>query len=387
MSVLLSAARLLTPGGVGSPGWVLLDGNRIADVGEGAPPRRPDHALAGTLAPGFVDAHVHGGGGASYDAGDPDEAARVAATHAAAGTTTVMASLVSAAPSELAATMQRLAPLVADGLLAGIHLEGPWLSPRHRGAHALSALSLPTAADVDRLLDVGSETLRMVTLAPELPGAWDAVRRLADSGVVAAVGHTDATYDQTRAALDAGASAGTHLFNGMRGVHHREPGPVTALLEPAAGDCWLELVADGVHLHPAMLRAVAAAAPDRVVLVSDAMAAASASDGDYRLGALEVTVREGVARLASGNGAGAIAGSTLTMAAAVRHAVQQAGWPLALAVRAATTHPARMLGLEGASGPRLPVGSIEPGFAADLVVLDDDLCVDRVMRDGAWLND
>ena len=385
MSVLLSTPRLLTPDGDASPGWVLLDGDRITDVGEGPPPRRADHALTGTLVPGFVDAHVHGGGGASYDAGDVDEAATVAATHAAAGTTTVMASLVSAAPSELAATMERLAPLVTGGLLAGIHLEGPWLSRRHRGAHDRSALTLPTPADVDRLLDVGRETLRMVTLAPELPGALDAVRRLADSGVVAAVGHTDAAYAQTRAALDAGARAGTHVFNGMRGVHHREPGPVTALLEPAANDCWLELVADGVHLHPAMLRAVAAAAPDRVVLVSDAMAAAGASDGDYRLGALEVTVRDGVARLASGSGSGAIAGSTLTMAAAVRHAVQQAGWPLALAVRAATAHPARMLGLDGSNGPRLPVGSIEPGFAADLVVLDDDLHVDRVMRDGAWL--
>lgn len=385
MSVLLSAPRLLTPDSDASPGWILLDGHRITDVGEGPPPRRPDHALAGTLVPGFVDVHVHGGGGASYDGGDPDEAATVAATHAASGTTTVMASLVSAAPTVLAATMERLAPLVADGLLAGIHLEGPWLSQRHRGAHDRSALMLPTAADVDRLLDVGHEILRMVTLAPELPGALDAVRRLADAGVVAAVGHTDATYDQTRAALDAGARAGTHLFNAMRGVHHREPGPVTALLEPASNDCWLELVADGVHLHPAMLRAVAAAAPDRVVLVSDAMAAASASDGDYRLGALEVTVRDGVARLASGNGSGAIAGSTLTMAAAVRHAVQEATWPLALAVRAATAHPARMLGLDGANGVRLPVGSIERGFQADLVVLDDDLCVDRVMRDGAWL--
>ena len=386
MTVLLSAPRLLTPVDIRSPGWVLLDGDRIVDVGEGRPPRRPDHVLDGTLVPGFVDAHVHGGGGASYDSGDPDEAATVAATHAASGSTTVMASLVSAAPTDLAATMQRLAPLVADGVLAGIHLEGPWLSDRHRGAHDRSALTHPTGADVDRLLDVGRETLRMVTLAPELPGALDAVRRLADGGVVAAVGHTDATYDQTRAALAAGARAGTHLFNGMRGVHHREPGPVAALLEPASHECWIELVADGIHLHPAMLRAVAAATPRRVVLVSDAMAAAGASDGDYRLGTLEVRVRDGVARLATHDGSGAIAGSTLTLAAAVRHAVQEADWPLELAVQAATAHPARMLGLDGAGGTRLPVGSIAGGFRADLVVLDDDLRVDRVMRSGAWVS-
>jgi N-acetylglucosamine-6-phosphate deacetylase len=212
----------------------------------------------------------------------------------------------------------------------------------------------------------------MVTLAPELPGGLDAVRALTAAGVVAAVGHTDATYDQTRAALDAGASVGTHLFNAMRGLHHREPGPVTALLEHP--DAFVELIADGVHLHPAVLRLAAGRKSHLAVLVTDAMAAAAAGDGDYELGALSVEVRDGVARLVSN---GAIAGSTLTMASAVRFAVQSGGLPIEEAVRAATTTPAAMLGLER-------VGALRPGYRADLVVLDEHLDVLAVLDRGSW---
>jgi N-acetylglucosamine-6-phosphate deacetylase len=213
----------------------------------------------------------------------------------------------------------------------------------------------------------------MVTLAPELRGGLDAVRRLAASGIVAAVGHTDATYDVARAALDAGASVGTHLFNAMRPLHHREPGPVAALLEHP--DAHVELIADGVHVHPAALRLAAGAKPHRTILVTDAMAAAAAQDGDYRLGRMTVTVREGVARLREG---GAIAGSTLTMAAAVRYAVQVAGLPIQDVVRAATSSPATLLALDR-------VGSLRPGFRADLVVLDEHLAVQRVLHRGRWV--
>jgi N-acetylglucosamine-6-phosphate deacetylase len=262
---------------------------------------------------------------------------------------------------------------VDAGLLAGIHLEGPWLSPRYAGAHEPSLLTTPRATDVDRLLEAGRGHVRMVTLAPELDGALDAVARLAREGVVAAIGHTDATYDEARAALDAGARAGTHLFNAMRGLHHREPGPVAALLEDE--EARIELVADGVHVHPSVLALAARAKPDRVVLVTDAMAAAAAADGDYRLGRLEVHVREGVARLAQ---SGAIAGSTLTMGHAVRYAVTVAGLPLLEVVRAASSAPADLLGIER-------VGRLDPGAFADLVVLDDDLEVRRVMRRGRWV--
>lgn len=373
--MLLAAQYVLTPAQDLAPGWVELAGDRIVATGAGSPPRPPDLDLgAGTLAPGFVDLHVHGGGGASYDEGTAEAAATVAATHLARGTTTVAASLVTDSPERTARAVRELAVLVAEGLLAGVHLEGPWLSPLHAGAHRRELLSDPTPAAVDALLAAGDGAVRMVTIAPELPGGIEAVRRLAAAGVVVAIGHTDASYDVTRAAIDAGARMGTHLFNAMRPLHHRDPGPVGALLD---GPADVELVADGVHLHPAVLRTVFAARPGRCVLVTDAMAAAGLGDGDHRLGGAAVEVRDGVARLADGDGRGALAGSTLTLDAAVRHAVR-AGVPLLEAVTAATTTPARAWRLDD-------VGALEPGRRADLVVLDEHLEVARVMRAGAWV--
>jgi len=374
--VIVSAAHVVTPARILAPGWLLLDGARIVEVGEGEAPRPPDAALGDvTVVPGFVDIHVHGGGGASFDAGAADAADVVAVTHLAHGTTSMAASLVSDTPDRMARAVRELAGLVDDGRLAGIHLEGPWLSPRRSGAHQPGALSHPDPADVDSLLAAGDGAVRMVTLAPELPGGLDAVRRLDAAGVVVAIGHTDATYDEARAALDAGARVGTHLFNAMRPLHHREPGTVGALLDSTAA---VEVIADGVHLHPAVLRTAFASAPGRCILVTDAMAAAGAPDGDYRLGPMEIEVRVGVARLADGTGSGAIAGSTLTMDAAVRYAVRTAGLPLLDVVHAASTTPAATWGLD-------EVGALAPGRRADLVVLDAGLDVVRVMRAGAWL--
>ena len=372
--MLISAGRVITPARVLAPGWVLVDGDRIADVAPGDPHRPPDLDLpTATITPGYVDAHVHGGGGASFGSGDPEQAATVARTHLAHGTTTMMASLVTDEPAALTRSVRRLAELVEEGLLGGLHLEGPWLSPKHAGAHNSDLLTEPTPRQLEALVEAGGGHLLMVTLAPELSGGLDAVRRLSAAGVVAAIGHTDATYDLTRAALDAGASVGTHLFNAMRGLHHREPGPVVALLEH--GDAYVEVIADGVHLHPSVLRLAALRKPQLTLLVTDAMAAAGASDGDYELGPMAVEVRDGVARLA---GTSTIAGSTLTMAAAVRFAVQEAGLPIQEAVRAATASPAAMLGLDG-------VGALRPGSSADLVVLDADLDVLRVLRRGQWV--
>lgn len=373
--MILTASQVVTPARILAPGWLLLDGDRIAEIGEGAPPRAADLDLGyATVVPGFVDLHVHGGGGATFDTGTADAADVVAATHLAHGTTTMAASLVTDTRERMIAAIGELARLVQDGRLAGVHLEGPWLSPHRSGAHQPGSLTTPDPGSVDALLAAGDGAVRMVTLAPELPGGIDAVGRLVDAGVLAAIGHTDATYDEARAALDAGARLGTHLFNAMRPLHHRDPGPVGALLDSPVD---VELIADGVHLHPAVLRTVFAAKPGRCILVTDAMAGAGAADGDYALGQMAVEVRDGVARLADGSGSGAIAGSTLTMDAAVRFAVATAGLPLLDVVHAASTAPARAWGLAD-------VGALEAGRRADLVVLDEGLEVVRVMRAGVW---
>ena len=376
--MLLTAGRVITPARIFAPGWVHVEGEQVSEVGPGEPPRPADLDLgAATVVPGFVDAHAHGGGGASFNTdaglGAAEAAATVIEAHLQHGTTTLMASLVTDTPDAMLRSVGELAALAADGALAGVHLEGPWLSPQHSGAHDRSLLTDPAPALVDALLEAGDGQVRMVTLAPELPGGLDAVRRLTAAGVVAAIGHTDATYEVARAALDAGATAGTHLFNAMRGLHHREPGPGAALLEHP--DAYVELIADGVHLHPAVLRLAASGKPHLTVLVTDAMAAAGAGDGDYRLGPMAVEVRDGVARLAE---TGAIAGSTLTMSGAVRYAVVEAGLAIEDVVRAATSTPAALLGLDR-------VGALRPGYWADLVVLDDALSVVRVMRRGQWV--
>lgn len=370
----LTGARLVTGAAEVPDAWVEVRGERVHAVGQGpdAPAGSPRIDARGMLLlPGLVDIHQHGGGGGAYAEG-VGSATRAALFHRSRGTTTALASLVSAPVPVLADQVEALVPLVRDGLLAGIHLEGPWLNPARRGAHAAEALALPSRADVDRLLSAGHGGIRMVTVAPELPDGLAAVEQLAAAGVVVAVGHTDATYAETREALRRGAGVGTHLCNAMRPVHHREPGPVVALLESGAA---VELVADGVHLHPAVLAdLVALAGPGRAVLVTDAMAAAGMPDGRYRLGDRDVTV---VDRVATGPD-GQIAGSTVTLAEALRFAVTVAGVPLQEAVAAATLTPARVLGLTD-------VGDVVPGVRADLVLMTEELSVASVLHRGEWV--
>ncbi|WP_241973077.1 MULTISPECIES: N-acetylglucosamine-6-phosphate deacetylase [unclassified Cryobacterium] len=371
-SMLLAARAVIAPDAVHTPGWVDIRAGLIVACGAGEPPRPPDQVFEqSTLAPGYVDIHTHGGGGSSFNDADTDAAvARITATHRAHGTTTMMASLVTGPLDEFERTVAALAGLVERGVLAGIHLEGPWLSPAHRGAHDESLLREPDTETVDRLMRAGRGTVRMVTIAPELEGGLAAVTQIAGHGAVAAIGHTDANYDLTRQAIAAGATAGTHVFNAMRQIHQREPGPALALLEDP--NVFAELIADGVHLHPAVVRFIIES-PSRPVFVTDAMAAAGADDGAYKLGGLDVSVADGVARLADGT----IAGSVLTLSEAVRYAVHTAGVPLAVAVRAATQNPADMIGLPDR-------GRLAAGLRADLIVLDAGLCVTATMQAGVW---
>ena len=377
--MLLIAATVITGDELLQPGWLQVEGGSVTAVGAGNPPRAADVDLGEAIVvPGFVDMHVHGGGGGAFPTGEQDQAKVAVELHRRHGTTSSVASLVTASPADLLRTVAVMAELTQDGLLAGTHLEGPWLSNERPGAHEQPQLRDPDPAELDRVFAAGRGTIRMVTLAPERPRGLDAVRRVVDAGAIAAVGHTDATYDQARTAIEAGATVGTHLFNAMRPVHHREPGPVIALLEDPR--VTVELITDGVHLHPALYRDVASVAgPGRVALVTDAMAAAGMADGAYRLGALDVTVAGGVARI---TGSDTIAGSTATMDHIFRYAVAHAGLPFLDAVRAAvrqtSTIAAAVLGLDD-------VGRLTPGRRADLVVLDGGLQLRAVMRAGDWI--
>ena len=360
----LSADKVITPDGVLEPGWVEVADGRITAVESGVPERSDLHGSV--IVPGFVDIHCHGGGGASFDSADSEECARGAAYHRERGTTTLVASLVTAAPDDLERRAAVLSELTEDGIVAGVHYEGPFLSVARKGAHDPALLRDPDPATVGRLLKVPH--VRMMTIAPELDGGLDALRRVRDAGAIPAVGHTDATYEVTLGAVGAGARVATHLFNGMRPLNHREPGPILALVE--APDVVVELIGDGVHLHPAVVAHIArTTGSERTALVTDAIAAAGMSDGEYELGGLGVEVRDGVARLSGG---GSIAGSTATAATVFRRAVLASGLPLADAVRMASTTPAELLGLDDR-------GVIAPGFRADLLVLDEDLTVREVL--------
>ncbi|NJP66018.1 N-acetylglucosamine-6-phosphate deacetylase [Streptomyces spiramenti] len=371
----LTGARVVLPTGVVEDGRVTVADGRIVTA---RPEDEPTHDLTGHwVTPGFVDMHVHGGGGASFSAGTVEEARTVIGTHRAHGTTTMVASTVTGDLADLARQAGTLSELVEDGELAGLHFEGPFISAHRCGAHQPSLLRDPDPADVRKLVDAARGTASMVTLAPELPGGLESVALLRDLGVLAAVGHTDGDYDVVRRAVDAGASVATHLFNAMPPLAHRAPGPVAALLEDER--VTVELIDDGTHLHPAALRlAFHRAGADRVAFITDAMGAAGMGDGRYPLGPLEVDVTDGVARLVEG---GAIAGSTLTLDRALRRAVTVDGIGVADAVRALAGTPARMLGVDDR------VGSVEVGKDADLVVLDDGFRVVGVMRKGRWLRE
>jgi N-acetylglucosamine-6-phosphate deacetylase len=375
--MLLAAGTVVTAEHAG-PGWLEIDGDTLTEVGAGRPPRVPDVDLGDrVVVPGFVDIHVHGGGGGSFTDLDPDSARRAVWFHREHGTTTTLASLVTAAPAELLAGVAMLAEMAANGLIAGIHLEGPWLSERRCGAHEPTQLRDPDPAELRQLLAAGGGAIRMITLAPERSGALDAIRTITDIGAVAAVGHTDTDLAGALAAIEAGATVATHLFNAMRPIHHRDPGPVVALVNDPR--VTTELILDGTHLDPNLYRMVSAASPDHVALVTDAMVAAGSADGRYRLGGLAVTVAGGVARLERN---GSIAGSTATMDRVFAAAVAAQPLPrpeaLVVAARHAATVPARAIGLSR-------VGTLAAGQRADLVVLDPDLTVHRVLTAGRWL--
>jgi N-acetylglucosamine-6-phosphate deacetylase len=368
--------RILGPDGGLRDGAVEVAGGRIVAVHAWP---LPDDAPRTLVVPGFVDLHVHGGAGAEFVGAGEDALRDILGLHARHGTTGLLATTLSAPPTRLrdaVASLARARHVTGGAEVLGIQLEGPFLSDVRRGAHDPRHLRPPDPREIDALLRAGDGAVRLVTLAPELPGGLAAVEQVVAQGVVAALGHTDATYAQAVAAVEAGARHATHLFNGMRPLHHREPGIAAAALEAPEVTC--ELICDGRHVHPAALRLAHALKGTRgVALVTDAMRAAGVGDGRYGLGDLAVRVRGGRAELEDGE---ALAGSTLTMDAAVRHAVWAMSVSLGDAVAMASAVPARVLGLEDRKG------AIAVGFDADLVVLDDALEVVRVMVGGRWVD-
>jgi N-acetylglucosamine-6-phosphate deacetylase len=371
-TVLLAAARVAAPDRILEPGWIRLRGGRIDAVSAGLPPPGESVVDLGRrmIAPGFIDLHVHGGHGAQVNSAHAEETAlavrRMAAFHTRHGTTALVATTVSDTPERTLAAVRGVAaatgahPGVATVL--GSHLEGPWISPHRAGAQDPRALRDPDPAELARLLEAAGGTIRMITIAPELPGAFPAIAAMIAAGVQASVGHTDADHDTVARAFDDGVRHVTHLFNAMPPMAHRAPGPAgAALSRPGIS---VELIADGHHVHPAML-AIAAQAVSTPVLVTDSTPAAGLAAGRHLLGAVPVVVHDGLVTLA-GDGH-TIAGSTLTMERAVATLVGS-GVSLPAALRAASTAPADVLGLPGK-------GRLAAGADADLVVLEPDLTV------------
>jgi N-acetylglucosamine-6-phosphate deacetylase len=392
---LILRGRVVTGSMDVADGVVAVDGGRITYVGPAADfagPGSPD-AADRILLPGLVDLHCHGALGADFSEGSVEGARSAARYLHSRGTTTLLASLVTGSPEHLVRNLTALRTVADEGLIAGSHLEGPFLASGQCGAHDPALLLEPDPRLVAELLDVAGASLASMTLAAELPGASGLVDLLAPRGVIPSLGHT-AADNNTAAGFLQHAAAGlagpanptgrlrptvTHLFNAMPSLHHRSPGPVSASLSAArAGNAVVELIADGVHLAPETVRLVFdLVGAENIALVTDSMAATGLQDGQYRLGSLAVTVDQGVARV---DGTGAIAGGTSTLLDVVRSTVA-AGVALQDAVLAATAVPASVLGLSSQAG------DLREGMPADVVVVDADLNLAGVLRRGEWVTE
>src|SRR5215472_5574826 len=387
-TITIRADRALTPFEEIQDAVIVVQGSKISAVGQRGTvelPRRGSQidARGRTVVPGFVDVHIHGAGGHDVMEGTREALEIIAATVAAHGTTSIVATTVTASEME---TLERVA-CVAKFILQssehpvreltaeilGIHFEGPFISPTRRGVHPAKWIVPPSRELLAQLLAEARGTAQILTLAPELPGALDLVRDGRKAGLVVSLGHTDATYEQTEAAIAAGASHAAHVFNAMRPFSHRGTGVLGAVLTSPKVSA--ELIADGVHVDETAMRIlVNLKTSERVILVSDGISATGMPDGKYQLGMFEVKVSGGVAR----NAEGKLAGSTLTLDRALRNIVSL-GVPLMAGVQMITANPARQIGL----GARK--GVLARGTDADLVFLDDKLEVSGVMTRGAGL--
>jgi len=404
------ASRIFTPQEQLADSVILTENGRITAIGHRDEVKIPsgaiDYVAAGmTVVPGFVDVHIHGAGGHDVMEATPAALDCITSTVARYGTTSILATTVTASVDETCRSLQGIAeyirahekreniePNVVPGVepnndqqnpapatpdlaaeILGIHLEGPFISKARRGVHPPDAIARPSVEILEKFRAASDGLIRIITIAPEIPGALDLIRYAVTHGIVASIGHTDANFEQTQAAIQAGARHSVHFYNAMRPFSHRDPGVIGAILtEP---DVTAEVIADGIHVAgPAIQVLLGTKGFDTVLLASDATAATGMPDGNFRLGNFEVIVKDGVCR----NAEGKLAGSTLTLDRALRYIVAL-GVPLIDAVRMATILPARRISLAGKKG------ILAVGADADLVVLTPDLRIVGAMTRGAGL--
>ncbi|HEY3054918.1 MAG TPA: N-acetylglucosamine-6-phosphate deacetylase [Thermoanaerobaculia bacterium] len=365
--------RAFVDGAIKDDILVALRGPTIVDVMQIAVPPAATDRVRGLIVPGFIDIHVHGGDGADFTDGDPDANERILDFHAKHGTTAMAATTLSASRADLQKAVKAIAETAINAAtgaeICGIHLEGPYINPRNAGAQNTASIRPSDIQEMTTLMSEAPRLRFMMTIAPEIDGARALIEHFRGR-VLFAIGHTGGMFADAVAALEWGASHFTHLFNAMTGMHHREPGVVGAALESV--NATAELIADGVHVHPAVLRIACTAMPNRIALVTDAIRATGMAEGKYKLYDYEVTVADGTARLANGT----LAGSVLTMAAAVQNMVELAGIPIEKVIPMATEIPARILGVADRKG------KLENGYDADVVILTEKFEMERVFAGG-----
>ncbi|HEV2237787.1 MAG TPA: N-acetylglucosamine-6-phosphate deacetylase [Ktedonobacterales bacterium] len=380
MRLTLRGARLVDALSDRPAADLVIEAGKIRAAGRVREPLGPALDVAGLIVtPGFIDVHTHGGGGCNLHTTDAEEIVRYGRWAAGTGTTGFLIAVVGVAdglPAEqlraatVAITASVAAPAGAEAL--GIHLEGPYISPQHRGAHALAWLRTPNADETETLLRLAAGHLRLITLAPELPGAAALIERLAAAGVRVSIGHTDATYEQAQQAIGLGATHTTHCFNAMRPLRHRDPGPLGAVVE--AERVYGELIADGVHVHPAVMRVLLRAlGADRTVIVTDAQAAAGDAGATFEFAGQPAHVAGGAVRLRDGT----IAGSVLTMDQALRNVLRLGGVTLSAAVGMLSLNPARVAGVAERKG------QLRAGYDADVLLFDEGLTLQATYCRGA----
>ena len=375
MDFLLQGARLVDATRDLARGDIAVSGSVIAAAGESEP--RAEHGRARDagvpidatgmiVTPGFIEVHTHGGGGYNLHTTDPDELRAYASWIPRTGVTSFLIGVVGV-PHGLPAAQLQCATQVSEEQAEGaeplgIFFEGPYLSPARRGAHLPSWLRRPSLSEVERLLDLTRGRLRLITIAPELSGAAPVIQRVVEAGVIASIGHTDATYEQTRHAIAQGVTHATHCCNAMRPLHHREPGPLGAIAE--AHQVTGEVILDGMHVHPAVVRMLATLLGSRrLVGITDALAGAGLSSATFEFAGQRAHVEEGVARLEDGT----ITGSVLTMDQALRNFLEITGVSLSDAVAALAANLARVAGAADRKG------ALSPGYDADLLIFDESL--------------